>query len=151
MGRAVLHTSNIQGVQGKKRGMVLFRFFLMASEILCGGTLPLFALLPLGWHSHWLWCRTYTSVFGSVLWSLKAGHLSACEPAPFLQEALLRLEFVCCSPLGICSVKEGTFRKFCPPKSAFENGRPCSLPDLQLICLGLGDSLGGAVWRESLE
>lgn len=45
-----------------------------------------------------------------ALWPL-LGHFSACEPAPSWESALLRLEFVYCSPLGISSEKEDTFRK----------------------------------------
>lgn len=83
--------------------MTPFRFFLRASEILWGYLGDVCAAL----------CFRLALpgvVSEPALWPL-VGHFSACEPAPSWESALLRLEFVYCSPLGICSGKEDTFRK----------------------------------------
>ena len=67
--------------------------------------------LPLCWHSHLRWSRTWTSILGFALWFLQAEHLSPWEPAPFLFKGSAGLEFVSHAPLGIYSGKEDTFRK----------------------------------------
>lgn len=94
--------------------------------------LLLFALLALGWHSHWLCPELPCGL-------CKQGIFLHVSQPPSCENALPRLEFVFHSLLGIHSGKEDTFREHCPPKSAFGNGRPRSLLlAANLLWVGVG-------------